>query len=105
MNEHDNASDYLKENYDEYDFLTNTKILSILEMNRKRDFYKNIRSNVERLKQKYISLYGFTGIFKRDEYNHTWERLLDIIYYNVQEKYFFDVIYDDPQFFINILEK
>ena len=102
MNE-DNILDYLKNNYDVKDLLANDKIFQILSDNHKMQFIAQYRYDIEMIKQKYINLYG-PRIFKNDLNNVNWERLFDIIYENINKTYDLWMIYDDPEFFIDILE-
>lgn len=103
MNEYD-ILDYLKNNYDVEALLANDKISQILSDNHKMQFTAQYRDDIEMIKQKYINLYS-PGIFKNDLNNANWERLFDIIYKNINKTYDLGMIYDDPEFFIDILEK
>tara|TARA_B100000795_G_scaffold240226_2_gene202290 strand:+ start:3182 stop:3520 length:339 start_codon:yes stop_codon:yes gene_type:complete len=96
--------EYLKNNYDIETLLENDKIHTILSDNHKRNFTQKYRHDIEMIKQKYINLYQGAGLFKNDLNNANWERLFDIVYENVNKKYDLGMIYDDPHFFIDILE-
>jgi hypothetical protein len=95
----------LKENYTKEDFLKNTVIMDILEEEHKYYFMNNFRSNIENIKQKYYNLYNYVDIFKNDKNNVNWERLYDIIYEYTSKNYNIDIIYNNPEYFIDILEK
>ena len=97
--------EYLKLNYTIEDLLKNETIFNILDDNYKRHFTIYFRGIIEELKQKYINIYNADNIFKNDLNNCNWERLFDIIYNNTEKQYDLGMIYEDPEFFINILEK
>jgi len=105
MNKEVDSLTILKENYTQEDFLQNSKILDILEEENKHYFLYNFRYNIEFLKQKYYNLYNYVDIFKNDKNNVNWERLYDIIYEYTNKNYNFDIIYNDPDYFLDILEK
>ncbi len=102
-NENMTALQYIKQ-YDSEELLNNEKIHNILEDNFKRNFTSDCRYIIESMKQKYIDLYNYSGLFEKDIYNSNWERLMDIIYDNVTKNYDLGIIYNDPEFFIDILE-
>ena len=98
------ALQYLKQ-YDINELLNNDKIYNILEDNFKRNFISDCRHIVECMKDKYITLYNYSGLFKYDLHNSNWERLMEIIYDNVSKKYDLGIVYSEPEYFIDILEK
>jgi hypothetical protein len=100
-----NPIKYLKDNYDIENIIQNPKIKEILEDEHKMQFLINMRSTVEGLNQKYIDLYSYSGIFKKDFFNSTWERAYDIIYSNIIKSYDINIIYNNADKVINILEK
>lgn len=95
--------DYIKK-YDMETLLENEQINNILKDNFKRNFTSDCRYQIEGIKQKYINLYSFYGIFGKDINNVNWERLFDIIYSNINKKYDLGIIHSDPGHFIDILE-
>jgi hypothetical protein len=102
---YDSDSDINIDNsYNIENLLKNDTINDILENNFKMNFTIDCRARIENMKQKYINLYLGGGIFKNDEYNVNWERLFDIIYNSINKKYDLGIIYNDLEFFINILE-
>ena len=100
-----NPIKYLKENYDIENIIYNPKIKEILENEHKMQFLINMRRIIEDLNQKYIDLYSYSGIFKKDFFNNNWERAYDIIYSNIIKSYDVNIIYDNAEKIINILEK
>ena len=98
------ALQYLKENYSKYDFFNNEKIINIVELNHELNFNVDMRNSIEYIKKKYTNVYNYIDIFKNDRHNVNYERLLDIIYSNINHKYNYDIIYDDPEIIIKILE-
>lgn len=100
-----NPIKYLKDNYDIEDIIHHPKIHEILEDEFKLRFLIDMRHTIESLNQKYIDLYGYSGLFKRDMYNNTWERAFDIIYSNIIKSYDINIIYENAERVINILEK
>lgn len=96
--------EYLK-SYNSETLLENEKIYDILEDNFKRNFISDCRYQIEMMKQKYMNLYSHSGIFKKDLNNANWERMFNIIYDNIDKNYDLGIIYNNPKFFIDILEK
>jgi len=108
MNEYNiehNPVKYLKDNYNIDYIISHPDIHDILENEFKLRFLINMRHIVESLNQKYIDLYGYSGLFKKDLYNSNWERCYDIIYSNIVKSYDINVIYENANKIINILEK
>jgi len=97
------AYEYLKQ-FNIEELLENTIIYNILEDNFKRNFTSDYRRKIELLKEKYISLYNYSGMFGNDLNNVNWERLMDIIYNNIDKKYDLGIIHSEPEYFIDILE-
>tara|TARA_B100000795_G_scaffold64530_1_gene43619 strand:+ start:614 stop:931 length:318 start_codon:yes stop_codon:yes gene_type:complete len=105
MEEEMNSLKYLKDNFTMDQILENEKISNIIKLNHKRNFEFDMRQNVTYLKKKYTNLYSYIDIFKNDKNNVICERLMDIIYENIHKEYDHSIIYDDPEFILNILEK
>mgnify|MGYP001244775931 CR=1 FL=1 len=87
------------------EILENEQIKQILEDNIKYNFATDCRGEIEYMRQKYINLYSFGGIFKRDKNNANWERLFDLIYDNIVKNYNLGIVYNNPEKFIPLLEK
>lgn len=108
MDEYDienNPVKYLKDNYDIEYIISHPEIDDILENEFKLRFLIDMRNTIEGLNQKYMDLYGYSGLFKKDLYNSNWERCYDIIYSNIVKSYDINVIYENANKIINILEK
>ena len=99
------ALQYLKETYSNSEIFDNEKIMNMIELNYKLNFDMDIRNNIDYIKKKYTDIYNYIDIFKNDRNNVNYERLLDIIYENINHKYNYDIIYDEPEKIIEILEK
>ena len=95
--------EYIK-NYDMNLLVNDENIQEILEDNFKSNFTSKCRCEIEIIKQKYINLYSFNGIFARDKNNVNWERLFDIIYNNIEKDYDLGIVTSNPEHFIDILE-
>ena len=100
-----NAVDYLKDNFSNVDIFGNEKIIKMIELNHVMNFNMDMDSNIEYIKDKYTKLYSYLDIFKNDKNNINNERLSEIIYNNINKKYNYDIIYDEPEKIIQILEK
>lgn len=87
------------------ELLANDKVREILEDNFKYNFTTDCRHEIECMRQRYINLYSFGGIFKRDKNNVNWERLFDLIYNNISKSYNLGIVYNNPEKFIPLLEK
>ena len=96
---------YLKDNYKLEDIISRPEIHAILEDDFKLRFLIDMRHIVEDLNQKYIDLYSYSGLLKKDFFNSNWERVYDIIYSNIIKSYNVNIIYDNAEKVINILEK
>jgi hypothetical protein len=100
-----NPIKYLKNNYKSEFIICHPEIHEILEDEFRLRFLIDMRDIIENLNQKYIDLYSYSGLFKKDLFNSDWERTYDIIYSNIIKSYDINVIYNNAEKVIDILEK